>query len=42
MSNPKCLYCYQELDGDEHDYHARCSKKMFGTAVPPNLPYTAE
>jgi serine/threonine-protein kinase HipA len=42
MSNPQCLYCYQELDTNEWDYHARCSKKMFGTAIPPELPYTAE
>ncbi|WNY28592.1 hypothetical protein MmiEs2_07880 [Methanimicrococcus stummii] len=38
----KCLYCYKELsDADENsDYHTACSKKIFGTAVPPILPYT--
>ncbi len=41
MSNSKCLYCYQELGRYKHDYHAKCSKKMFGTAVPPDLPYTS-
>lgn len=34
-----CLYCYQPLMEGELDFHARCSKKMFGTPVPPILPY---
>jgi len=38
MSN-KCLYCYQALSIAEHDFHAACSKQLFGTAVPPILPY---
>ncbi len=36
----RCLYCYQPLDGSEVDFHARCSKKIFGQPVPPQLPYT--
>gem|GEM_PF-4526505 len=35
----QCLYCYQPLDG-ETDFHARCSKRMFGTNVPPELALT--
>ncbi len=43
----RCLYCYNELGFDDLDtasgvsgFHAACSKKIFGTAVPPELPYT--
>jgi serine/threonine-protein kinase HipA len=35
----RCLYCYQTLMGHEVDYHAKCSKKIFGQALPPVLPY---
>lgn len=36
----KCLYCYQELDGnDPRDYHARCIKDFYGTKSAPALPY---
>lgn len=38
----RCLYCYQQLESDEIDFHAACSRKMFGTALPPALPYTEE
>ncbi len=34
-----CLYCYKPLAVDERDFHASCSKKMFGLAIPPVLPY---
>ena len=36
----KCLFCYKELNSDEIDFHATCSKKFFGTLTPPILPYT--
>ncbi|MBK8566128.1 MAG: HipA domain-containing protein [Saprospiraceae bacterium] len=36
----KCLYCYQPLAEDEPDFHASCSKKLFGQPVPPVLPYS--
>lgn len=36
----KCLYCYQELEKGMKDFHPACSKKIFGTPVPPELPYT--
>ncbi|KAA6324677.1 Serine/threonine-protein kinase HipA [termite gut metagenome] len=35
----KCLYCYQELLDGQTDFHPRCSKKIFGTTTPPELPY---
>ena len=34
-----CLYCYKELQSGEKDFHVTCSKKFFGTATPPVLPY---
>lgn len=34
-----CLYCYKPLTESEQDFHASCSKKMFGQATPPVLPY---
>jgi len=36
----KCLFCYNELNSDEVDFHTACSKKFFGTSTPPTLPYT--
>lgn len=36
----RCLYCYQLLSEDDLDFHASCSKKIFGQAAPPELPYT--
>lgn len=38
----RCLFCYQPLSEDEQDFHAACSKKIFGQSVPPTLPYTGE
>ncbi len=40
MSN--CLFCYQPLAANEHDFHAACSKKIFGQTTPPVLPYSEE
>lgn len=40
MSN--CLFCYQPLAVNEQDFHASCSKKIFGQPIPPSLPYTEE
>lgn len=37
----RCLYCYQPLGAQDIDYHARCSRRLFGTARPPLLPYTS-
>ncbi|MFA4998257.1 MAG: HipA domain-containing protein, partial [Bacteroidales bacterium] len=36
----RCLYCYQPLGQGQVDFHPQCSEKIFGTAVPPVLPYT--
>ncbi len=38
----QCLYCYQTLQADETDFHASCSKKMFGVSIPPQLPYAED
>jgi serine/threonine-protein kinase HipA len=35
-----CLYCYQSLADGELDFHAACSRKMFGQPVPPILEYS--
>lgn len=40
MSN--CLFCYQPLAENERDFHASCSKKIFGQPTPPALPYSEE
>mgnify|MGYP000595271707 FL=1 len=40
MSN--CLFCYQPLAANEQDFHASCSKKIFGQPTPPELPYSEE
>jgi len=36
----RCLYCYQRLNESEQDFHATCSKKIFGQPTPPALPYS--
>jgi serine/threonine-protein kinase HipA len=36
----KCLYCYLPLEQGQTDFHPQCSRKIFGTATPPVLPYT--
>ncbi|MBR1415214.1 MAG: HipA domain-containing protein [Prevotella sp.] len=38
----KCLYCYQELEKDQVDYHPACARKFFGSDVAPILPYTRD
>lgn len=40
MSNVRCFGCYEPLEGTEGLYHARCSRKLFGAPVPPELPFT--
>jgi serine/threonine-protein kinase HipA len=35
----RCLHCYLELKTEE-DFHPHCSKKIFGTTIPPILPYS--
>ncbi|MBQ9649555.1 MAG: HipA domain-containing protein [Prevotella sp.] len=36
----KCLYCYQELEEGQEDFHPACARKMFGSETAPILPYT--
>jgi serine/threonine-protein kinase HipA len=35
----RCLYCYEPLADGESIYHAKCSRKLFGTSKVPILPY---
>lgn len=35
MKMNKCLYCYNKLNTDEKDFHSACSKKFFGSNIPP-------
>ena len=35
----KCLYCYLPLGEDEKDFHTHCSKKFFGTEIPPEIDF---
>lgn len=42
MKGSRCLYCYQEFDNDETDFHPSCSRKIFGTPKPPSLDYGNE
>lgn len=36
----KCLFCYRPLVDGEDDFHASCSRKIFGQSLPPVLPYS--
>jgi serine/threonine-protein kinase HipA len=38
----RCLFCYQPLAINEKDFHATCSKKIFGQAWAPGLPYSED
>ena len=38
----KCLYCYQELDEGQKDFHPACAKKFFGKTDAPELPYSRD
>ncbi len=38
----RCLYCYKPLAPGEKEFHAACSKKIFGQSLPPALPYAEE
>lgn len=42
MKEERCLYCYHPLSDAENDFHAACSRKFFGTSVPPVLPYSED
>ncbi len=38
----KCLYCYQELEEGQVDFHPSCARKFFGSEIVPVFPYTRE
>ena len=38
----KCLYCYQELEDGQVDFHPACARKFFDSETAPILPYTRE
>lgn len=38
----RCLFCYKELFDNEIDFHKSCSKKIFGTTIAPELPYSRD
>ena len=38
----KCLYCYQELEEGQVDFHPACARKFFGSDEAPILPYTRD
>lgn len=38
----KCLYCYQELEDGQKDFHPQCARKFFGTKEVPLIDYRHE
>src|SRR4030088_2064364 len=42
MKTPRCLYCYMPFRDGMTDFHPQCSKKFFGTTIPPALDYSNE
>ena len=38
----KCLFCYQELEEGQVDFHPACARKFFGRDTAPFLPYTRD
>lgn len=42
MKEKRCLYCYQPLPEGTADFHEKCSRKFFGSPVPPELDYGNE
>ncbi len=45
MEMTRCLYCYDKLIDEkhiEHEYHESCSKKFFGSKIPPRLEYSQD
>jgi serine/threonine-protein kinase HipA len=38
----KCLYCYQELEEGQVDFHPSCARSFFDGETAPILPYTRE
>jgi serine/threonine-protein kinase HipA len=40
MSTERCLGCYRPLAESTNGFHPACARKVFGSSVPPALPYT--
>ena len=38
----RCLYCYQELEEGQQDFHPACARRFFGKAEAPILPYSRD
>lgn len=38
----KCLYCYQDLEEGQVDFHPACARKFFDCETAPILPYTRD
>ena len=38
----KCLFCYQELEEGQVDFHQACARKFFSSDTAPILPYTRD
>jgi serine/threonine-protein kinase HipA len=38
----RCLYCYEPLGKEKSEFHSTCSRKIFGTLNPPELPYSED
>ena len=38
----KCLYCYQELEEGQVDFHPNCARKFFGSEKVPLLTFSRE
>ncbi len=38
----KCLFCYNELELEQVDFHPACSRKIFGSDIAPILNYTRD
>ena len=38
----RCLYCYDDLGEETSEFHKVCSRKIFGTPIPPELPYSED
>jgi serine/threonine-protein kinase HipA len=42
MSEQFCKICLEPIEGGTSDYHPYCSRKLFGSAHPPKLPYSGK
>lgn len=38
----RCLYCYEELEEGQVDFHPACARKFFGSETAPILPYSRD